>query len=141
MFDIYHDIYVKASAEKVFSAIVSPEHLVNWWPKKCKGEECLHGEYNFYFTPEYDWLGKVVAFVENKAFHIKMTSADEDWNPTTFGFDLKPAEGGVWIQFWHKDWPELNHHFRRSSCCWALLLQGLKDYVENGNIIEFEKRA
>jgi hypothetical protein len=141
MYDIYHDIYVKSDKVKTFKAIVTPEDLINWWPKKCSGDACLHGEYNFFFTPEYDWKGKVITYKENESFHVKMTTADEDWDPTTFGFDLNPDKNGVWIQFWHKDWPELNHHFRRSSYCWALLLQGLKEYIESGKIIDFDQRA
>ncbi|MEQ8573885.1 MAG: SRPBCC domain-containing protein, partial [Fulvivirga sp.] len=73
-------------------------------------------------------------------FHIKMTDADEDWNPTSFGFDLTELEGGVDVKFWHVGWPECNHHFRRSSYCWAILLQGLKNYIEKGIIIPFEER-
>ena len=83
----------------------------------------------------------MVDYTQNKSFHIQMTDADEDWNPTTFGFDLRETEQGVWLEFWHKNWPELNHHFRRSSCCWAILLKGLKDYVEKGIIVPFEERA
>jgi hypothetical protein len=69
-----------------------------------------------------------------------MTDSDEDWDPTSFGFDLEPQEAGTAVKFWHKGWPTLNHHFRRSSYCWAILLQGLKNYVEKGIIVPFEER-
>ena len=70
-----------------------------------------------------------------------MTDADSDWNPTIFGFDLIEVDNGTRVQFFHKDWPKCNHHYRRSSYCWALLLKGLKDYVERGIILPFEDRA
>ena len=139
-FSIYHDLVIDASPERVFKAITDPDQLVNWWPYKCSGMARAGAEYNFYFGPEYDWYAKVIRVIPDKAFYIQMIKSDEDWNGTTFGFDLHLKQGKVQLQFWHKGWPQLNEHFRRSSFCWAMLLQGLKNYVENGLIIPFEKR-
>lgn len=140
-YSIYHDLVIHAPKEKVFSAISEPQELINWWPKKCSGKPELGQTYNFFFTAEYDWYGEVGQVEPNKTFHVKMTNADADWNPTTFGFDLEEMEQGTLLHFWHKNWPENNHHFKRSSFCWALLLNGLKDYLEKGIIVPFENRA
>ena len=140
MHHIYHDLFVKAASMPIYEAITTPKHLNNWWPLKSSGQPELGTEYSFYFTPEYDWYGEVIKSEPGKAFHIKMTRADEDWNPTSFGFDMEELEGGTQLKFWHKGWPECNHHFRRSSFCWAILLKGLKDYVEKGVIVPFEDR-
>lgn len=69
-----------------------------------------------------------------------MTKTDEDWNPTSFGFDSEELEIMVQVRFWHKGWPECNAHFRRSSFCWAIPLNGLKNYIEKGVIIPFVER-
>lgn len=140
MYAIYHDLWIEAPAPAVFKAITSPNDLVNWWPLRCSGFPKTGAEYNFYFTPEYDWLGEVVKCETDQTFHVKMTRSDEDWDPTSFGFDLEAGAGGVQLKFWHKDWPACNHHYRRSSYCWAILLQGLKNYVEKGIIVPFEDR-
>lgn len=140
-FNIYHDFVIKASLKQVFDAVSMPEHLNNWWTKKCTGTPKLNAEYNFYFSPEYDWLGEVITFQPNHAFYIKMTKADPDWEPTSFGFNLEQIDKGVQVRFFHIDWPECNHHFRHSSFSWALLLNGLKNYVENHIIIPFEDRS
>lgn len=140
-YSIHHDIEIDSAIDKVFDAITKPEHLINWWPLKCTGQAEVGQQYNFYFTPEYDWYGKVAKLVENKAFHIQMTEADSDWNPTSFGFDLEENKKSVLVKFWHIGWPECNAHFRRSSFCWAMLLNGLKNYVERGVIVSFEERA
>lgn len=137
---IYHDLEIKESINKTFQAITEPEHLINWWPLKCTGIPKENEEYNFFFTPEYDWYGKVIKSEKNKSFHIKMTTSDSDWNPTSFGFDLEQKNLKVQVKFWHIGWPECNAHFRRSSFCWAMLLNGLKNYVENGKIVPFEER-
>lgn len=139
-FSIYHDLLINASTQKIFDAVSAPEHLNNWWTLRCTGIAEVGSEYNLYFTPEYDWHGKVMVCDPNSSFHIKMTKSDSDWDPTSFGFDLEEVEGGVRLKFWHIGWPECNHHFRRSSFCWALLLNGLKNYVEKGEVIPFEER-
>ncbi len=141
MNNIYHNLNIKGSKQSVFNAISIPSELENWWPLRCSGELSIGGSYNFYFGPKYDWYGEVVKVELNRTLHIKMTTADDDWLPTTFGFDLEPKKGSTKLMFFHKNWPSCNDHFKHSSFCWALLLQGLKEYVESGIIIPFEKRS
>lgn len=139
-FSIYHNFVIKAPAAKVFKAISLPEHLDNWWPLKSSGAPVLGTTYNFNFTDAYNWFGTVAKCIPNASFHIKMTDADADWNLTTFGFDLEEKEGGTSVQFSHTNWPACNVEFKQSSYCWAILLNGLKNYVEKGIIIPFEER-
>lgn len=140
MNNIFHDFYIEAPSESVFKAITIPSELNNWWPLRSSGKPELGAAYNFYFTPEYDWYGEVTKSEAARSFHIKMTRADEDWEPTSFGFDLEEMQGGTQVHFRHTGWPACNHHFKRSSYCWAILLKGLKDYVEKGVIVPFEER-
>ncbi|WP_424960993.1 SRPBCC family protein [Ekhidna sp.] len=138
---IYHNLVIKSSLDHVFDAVSNPDHLINWWPLKCSGSPQKGKEYNFYFGEEYDWFGEVVSCETGKSFHIKMTHSDEDWEPTTFGFDLAQDEGQVSLSFWHAGWQQCNNHFKIASFCWAMLLNGLKKYVEEGHIIPFENRS
>ena len=75
------------------------------------------------------------------SFYIKMTQADIDWDPTTFGFDLEEENSKTQVRFSHYNWPNCNDHFKIASYCWAVLLKGLKDYLERGDIVPFEKRS
>lgn len=139
-FDIYHDLIIKATAREVFNKITSPEHLVNWWPLRCSGRRESGATYNFYFSPEYNWYGKVVTCNPNAAFHIKMTKADAGWNNTTLAFDLEENGDMIIVKFAHTCFQECNHHFRRTSFCWAILLNNLKKYIEKGIVVPFEER-
>ncbi|RAI95073.1 SRPBCC family protein [Algoriphagus yeomjeoni] len=139
-FSIFHTLTIKASVDKVFDAVSDPKHLVNWWPQRCTGSPKLGSIYNFYFSEEYDWFGKVVSVNPKKSIHIKMTESDQDWNPTTFGFDLEESGEKVVVKFSHTNWPACNEHFKIASYCWAILLQGLKNYLEKGIIVPFEER-
>ena len=139
-FAIYHNLTIQSKPQKVFDGISRPEHLNNWWTKKCSGTPKLGEVYNFFFTEDYDWYGKVTQCETNKRFYISMTESDADWNSTTFGFELEPLNGGTLLSFSHKGWPKCNAHFKKSSFCWAILLSGLKNYLEKGIIVPFEKR-
>ncbi|PWH82834.1 SRPBCC domain-containing protein [Algibacter marinivivus] len=139
-YNIYHNLKIKASVNEVFDAVSQPEHLNNWWTLKSSGTPKLDSEYNLNFTDEYNWYCKVSKVELNRTFHLKMTKSDKDWNPTTFGFDLESIEDGTMLKFSHVNWLEANHHFKHSSFCWAMLLNGLKNYLEKGIIIPFEER-
>lgn len=140
LFTIYHNFQIHGKAEEVFEAIANPEHLINWWPLKCTGKMNVGGSYNFNFTDTYNWFGVVDVYEHGKAFYVSMVESDDDWHGTTFGFDLETQAEGVKVQFFHKNWKSCNEHFKIASFCWAMLLNGLKMYVEHGTIIPFEKR-
>ena len=139
-YNIYHNLTINASPNEVFDAVSLPEHLDNWWTLKSSGKPELHEVYNLNFTDDYDWYCKVSRVNSNESFHLKMTKSDDDWNPTTFGFDLEEVKTGTLLKFSHVNWPKENNHYKHSSFCWALLLDGLKNYVEKGAIIPFTER-
>tara|TARA_R110000868_G_scaffold53370_3_gene167641 strand:+ start:671 stop:1099 length:429 start_codon:yes stop_codon:yes gene_type:complete len=139
-YNIYHNLIIKASPKEVFDAVSQPNHLDNWWTLKSSGKPELNAEYNLNFTDQYNWFCKVSKIKVNESIHFKMTKSDSDWNPTTFGFDLEAKENGAYLKFSHENWPANNDHFKHSSFCWAMLLNGLKNYVEKGVIIPFEDR-
>lgn len=139
---IFHTFTILSPIEKVFEAVSEPRHLIHWWPQKCDGFPEIGSTYNFFFTPEYNWYGVVSKISNPTSFYIKMTEADADWNPTTFGFELEAEETQkTRVNFSHSHWPNCNDHFKIASYCWAILLKGLKEYLEEGKIIPFEKRA
>lgn len=140
MHSIYHNLTIKVATKQVFKAITNPEQLIHWWPLKCKGKPALNEVYNFYFSPEYDWLGEVIQLESNRSFKIKMTQSDKDWLPTTFGFELEKVSNTTLLRFSHTGWQQTNDHYRTTSFCWAMLLNGLKNYCEKGVIIPFEER-
>lgn len=139
---IVFNLIINSDKFSIYKAVSEPEHLEKWWPLKCSGIPEEGEPYNFNFTDDYDWYAKVVSCKQWEHIHFKMTKSDRDWKPTTFGFNLKEKEreNGICLDFFHKDWPDCNDHFKHSSFCWAMLLKGLKDYLEKGTIIPFENR-
>lgn len=138
--DIWHKFTVKASPQKVFDAFCTEQGLNSWWTLKSSGHPTLHATYNFYFAPEYDWHARVIHILPGKELTWKMTGAMEDWMETEVGFRLLQEDDQTSVLFFHKGWKEVSDHYAISNYCWALLLHGLKQYVEKGTIIPFEKR-
>lgn len=139
-FNIYHDLEIFASKQALFNALSEPIELEKWWPNRCKGECVLGAVYNFHFSEEYDWYAKIERLKPNTFIEYKMTQSDPDWNATSFSFKLIEKGERTLLEFAHCNWPENNHHFRRSSFCWAMLLNGLKNYLEKGIVVPFESR-
>ncbi|WP_242085357.1 SRPBCC family protein [Aestuariivivens sediminis] len=138
---IYHNLLIKTSPEVVFDAVSQPRHLDNWWTLKSSGTPQVDETYNLNFTDEYDWYCKVSQLELNTSIHFKMTQSDSDWNPTTFGFDLEEREEGTYLRFSHINWEDTNEHFKVASFCWAMLLNGLKNYLEKDLVVPFEERS
>ena len=139
-YNIYHNLLIKASPKEVFDAVSLPEHLNNWWTLKSLGKPELGAEYNLNFTDDHNWFCEVSKVIPNESFHLKMTKSDKDWNPTTFGFDLEVKDEKTLVQFSHINWIQNNHEYRNSSFCWAMLLNGLKNYLEKGIVTPFKER-
>ena len=137
---IFFNFIIDADKEHVFRAVSEPEEFEKWWPLKCSGIPREGEAYNFNFTDEYDWYAEVKSCEKNDHIYYKMTKSDADWNPTTFGFKLKEKEKGICLNFSHEGWPDCNSEFKHSSFCWAMLLKGLKDYLEKGIVVPFEDR-
>ncbi len=129
MFEILHDLTINAEPKTVIKAVTEPQLLNQWWTVSSEGEIKKGGIYRFYFSDEYDWKAELVK-LDLHHVEYKMISADEDWNPTSFGFTLKEVDGACLLSFYHSHWKSTNHHFRRTSFCWAMYLMKLKKLVE-----------
>lgn len=139
---IYHDVDIVADLSSIYDAVTEPKHLNNWWTYKCSGVPFKGAKYNLHFSEAYDWYGEVTQCESDRSFAITMVKSDDQWDYTTFGFEISAVDESISrVSFYHKDWRETGHPYRKTSYSWALLLQGLKQYLEEGTIIPFEERA
>ena len=99
MADIFHNLQINSSVEKVFNAISTPDGLNEWWTAKASGIPKLDSEYVLWFGPEYDWRADVSKFEPLTMFELHIRNNDVDWNNSTVGFELTPVNGKVNVQF------------------------------------------
>lgn len=113
MANIVQEFTVKASLDRVFQAMATPEGLARWWTKASLGK-CEEGaEYSLFFGPEYDWRGRVTRYKPHSIFELEITKAHADWIGTRVGCELQ-AEGtdSTRVHFYHNGWPTDNEHWR-----------------------------
>lgn len=108
-----------------------PELLNKWWTTQSEGQAQVNEEFRFYFSEDYDWRARVLEVSENESISYQMLEADDDWKHTILSFELSSTDHNHHLlRFEHRNWKQVNAHFRRTSYCWALYLNDLKKYVE-----------
>ena len=138
--DIFHNLPIKASAQRVFEAISTPGGLNSWWTNNCSTTPSKDSEYELGFGPGYDWRATASQWLPDSAFELKFTDADGDWQGTRVGFRLVEKKDTTSVSFYHLGWPEQNEHYQTSCFCWAMYLRLLKRYVELGEVVPYERR-
>lgn len=138
---IMHDLYINSSAAEIYDAISLPERINNWWTKQCEGLRKKGATYNLFFSEDYDWLAEVTEIEQNKHFELTMTRSNEGWPGTRFGYRIIEDDDRCLLSFYHSGWSEPNPKYRHTSYCWALILNGLKTYIEEGRSIPFDERS
>jgi uncharacterized protein YndB with AHSA1/START domain len=138
--DIFHNLPIKGSAQRVFEAISTPRGLNSWWTNNCSAIPSKGAEYELGFGPGYDWRATASQWLPDSAFELRFTDADGDWQGTRVGFSLVEKDDTTSVSFHHLGWPEQNEHYQTSCFCWAMYLRLLKRYVELGEVVPYESR-
>ena len=120
--------------------ISTPGGLDVWWTKRCAGKPVEGAAYELGFGPAYEWRAVVSRCIPDQEFELVMTLSDEDWKGTRVGFALEERDGITQLRFHHTGWPDLNEHFRVSSCCWTAYLRLLRRHLEYGEFVLYEDR-
>lgn len=140
MTDILHDFPVARPPEHVFAAVSTPAGLDTWWTLRSSGHAQLDQTFELGFGPAYEWRARVSRCVPSGEFELEMTQADRDWLGTRVGFTLTPQGTGTHVRFHHTGWPSTNDHYRTSCYCWAMYLRLLRRYVEEGEVVPYDRR-
>ncbi len=140
MEDIYHEFPINASPDRVFEAISTPDGLSAWWTLQAEGVPIAGHIYGLNFGPGYAWRAAVACCQAPNHIEWRFTVADPDWVGTRLRFLLREVNRHTVVSFAHTGWPSVSEHFRVSSFCWAMYLRLLKRYVEQGEVIPYDRR-
>lgn len=152
--DIRQIVLIRATAEKIFQAITTPEGLAAWWTPDTKAEPELNSIARFGFGPTYFKEMKIVELQSPLNLKWVCMKGAEEWIDTTISFTLQPgdkaalsnfhpeladqisqankADHGTVLSFQHNDWKEYSPMFAECSYTWAQFLNGLKLLCETG---------
>lgn len=140
MADIIHYFVINAHAAKIFPVISTADGLSQWWTKGSDGEAAKGKTYSLDFGPGYQWEAVVTEISPNAFFELCMIKSDDDWRDSIVRFELKEMEVATQVKFFHSGWKSDNEHFRISNYCWAMYLRLLKQNVETGLFIPYDRR-
>nr|WP_279341157.1 SRPBCC domain-containing protein [Geothrix sp. SG198] len=137
MVDIIHRVGIKASPEKVYSALTTLEGLAHWWTEDTEGNAALGGAITFSFrSPAGDLIGKMAMTVQELKAPDEVrwlcTEGPSDWLGTLITFQLSRQDNQTIVLFGHRNWAESTEFMAHCSMKWATFLLSLRAYAEAG---------
>jgi uncharacterized protein YndB with AHSA1/START domain len=136
MFEILHRIGIKASPDKVYQALATPEGLASWWTTDTTGDRKVGGHLTFRFTADGKELGvfgmKILDLDPGARVAWQVASGPGEWVGSKIHFELKQEEGYTVVLFRHEGWREPVEFMYHCSTKWAIFLMSLKSLVESG---------
>lgn len=127
--DIVHRVGIRASAQRVFEAIATPEGLSHWWITETTGEGEVGG--TLHFRPEGGGFEmKVMKLSPGELVQWKCVDGPSEWIGTDIVFRLAFRDGQTFVLFTHANWKEPVEFMHHCSTKWATYLMSLKSLVE-----------
>lgn len=136
MFDILHRVGIKASPEKVYQALATPEGIAAWWTADTSGDRKPGGVITTRFYSDGKLLGgfdlKILELHPEKGVVWEVVDGPGEWIGTKIRFDLKREDDFTVILFRHEGWREPVEFMYHCSSKWAIFLMSLKALGETG---------
>jgi uncharacterized protein YndB with AHSA1/START domain len=136
MFEILHRVGIKASPDKVYQALATPEGLASWWTRDTTGDRKIGGHLTFRFFADGKELGafgmKILDLDPAARVAWQVATGPEEWVGSKIHFELKQAGDFTIVLFRHEGWKEPVEFMYHCSTKWAVFLMSLKSLVEDG---------
>jgi uncharacterized protein YndB with AHSA1/START domain len=136
VFDILHRVGIKASPDKVYQALATPEGVARWWTTRTTGDKKAGGVMKTVFYADGKELGgfdlKLLELHLEKRVVWQVVAGPQEWMGSTISFELKKEDDFTIILFKHEGWKEPVEFMYHCSTKWATFLMSLKSLVETG---------
>jgi len=136
VFDILHRVGIKASLDKVYGSLATPEGVAGWWTTDTTGDRKAGGMINFRFTAAGHEIGafsmKILELHSNRRVVWQVVTGPAEWVGTKIHFELKQEDDFAIVLFKHEGWKEPVEFMYHCSTKWATFLMSLKSFVETG---------
>lgn len=130
MADIRHRVGIAAPVEQVYEAVATVDGLNKWWSSDLTGSADLGGTLRFFG----DGVAMdVVAQEPVRRVDWLCSRGPADWLNTKISFEVAPGEGEAVLLFAHSDWQQPTPFHYHCSTKWAVMLVGLKNWLEGGD--------
>jgi len=130
MFDINHQVGIKASPKKIYEALTTNEGLSKWWTNDTSGAGDIGSVIEFRFNgggPDF----QVSELILNETVKWKHSgSTPEAWVGTEITFNLRVDNEQTFVRFTHSNWKISSDFMAHCSTKWAVFLISLKSALE-----------
>jgi len=139
MAGIKHYLLIKASPEKVYTALTTTKGLKGWWTSEAEAEEFVGGIAEFIFGDQYHNKMKVTYLEPNKKIEWECLEGDKEWVGTTIIFNIEKKLDDTILRFTHGNWKVETDFFASCNYHWGYYMSSLAKYCETGNGTPFTR--
>ena len=153
MAQIQQELFIAASAEKVYDALTSQTGLASWWTPKAVAIPKTGSVSRFPFGDDYFKEMRIDEIIFPQLVRWTCIAGAEEWVGTSISFNLEPgtkeqlltahpeisdqlqqssAGVGTLLKFQHIGWEGFTPMLSECSYTWGQFLRSLKLYCETG---------
>jgi uncharacterized protein YndB with AHSA1/START domain len=129
--DIRINVVIKATSEKVYSAVITQEGLQSWWCKQATAKPEL-GFVNVFPFGKFRNEMKITELIPDKKVVWNCIDSIEEWIGTEIIFDLEEKDGNTILRFAQAGWKSITDTYAGCTYEWAIFLKSLKSFCETG---------
>jgi uncharacterized protein YndB with AHSA1/START domain len=134
MAEMKHQIPIKATPEKVYSAITTPAGLRGWWTADTQADEKVGGKAEFGFDKRgMVFRMKIEKLDPGKRVVWSCHGDHPEWDGTTLTWNIAHESDLTVLRFNHSKWKSASDFFATCNSSWGELMHRLRDYVEGKN--------
>jgi uncharacterized protein YndB with AHSA1/START domain len=132
--DIRHLVFIKSTAEKIYTAITTQQGIASWWSVNNNAKPESGSTYRVSFGGDYYKDIKITELIPNQRVVWDILDAHPEWLNTKVIFDISMGKDSAELRFNHSGWREYTDMFGQCSYHWGVYLQNLKAYTEKGKV-------
>jgi uncharacterized protein YndB with AHSA1/START domain len=129
---------VDAPAERVWTALTTPDGLRSWWTSRADVDPRQGGVSRFSFPDApMTWDLRTDDAAEGRRLQWHCVGGPPPWVDTDVVFDLTESDGRTVVRFDHAGWREDEEMVRVVTFGWGQILPRLKQHTETGERVPF----
>ena len=134
IYNIRHEVGIKASPEAVYQALTDTKKLAGWWTSDTRGSGSKVGGVLEFWFGDFCQKFEVVELQPDKLVRWKANRKEgiEEWSGTEVAFSLSADEKQCYVHFSHSGWRRDSGFLPHCSTKWAVFMLSLKDLLEKG---------
>jgi uncharacterized protein YndB with AHSA1/START domain len=134
MAELKHQIAIKSTPERVYSALTTQSGLSQWWTSDAKTEQKVGGNAEFGFDKRATvFRMKIEKQNPGKDVVWSCHGDNPEWSGTLLTWSISHENGTSVVRFTHSGWKSASELYAICNTTWGELMHRLRDYLEGKN--------